>query len=162
MRKFLKKNTMAVVTSLAMAGVAFSGASFAQDDDDDGTIRLENATIVSVVHVAFKPGKRARAMEIINEHFAPAGQAAGLPGPLYAIHMSTGKWDMILAWEMEGGFDDLMWVRSPNDVTWFNSLTEQEGSAEAAQALLEEYISSIASRYEEVAHIHNPDDSGDE
>ncbi len=162
MRKFLKKNTIAVVASLAMAGIAFSGASFAQDDDDDGTIRLENVTIVSVVHVAFKPGKRARAMEIINEHFVTAGAAAGTPGPVYAIHLETGKWDMILAWEMEGGFDDLMWYRSPNDVTWFNALAAQEGGEEAAQALLTEYRSLVASRYEEVAHIHNPDDGGDE
>ena len=128
----------AIAASLALAGTAFSGASFAQDDDDDGTIRLENVTIVSVVHVAFKPGKRTRAMEIIREHFAPAGQAAGLPGPMYIIHPDTGKWDAIWVWEMEGGFDDLMWVRSPNGVAWYNALAEQEGGAEGAQAILDE------------------------
>ena len=75
---------------------------------------------------------------------------------------STGKWDAIWVWEMEGGFDDLMWYRSPNDVAWFNALVELEGGEEAAQAIIDEYVSGIASGYSEVAHIHNPDDGDDE
>ncbi len=152
----------AIAASLALAGVAFSGAALAQDDDDDGTIRLDNVTIVNVAHVAFKPGKRIRAMEIIDDHFVVAGQTAGTPGPIYTIHYETGKYDMTLAWELAGGFDDLMWYRSPDDVVWFNALAELEGGAEAAQALLQEYGSLVAYRHNEVGHVHNPDDGGDE
>ena len=155
MTKLLTAAALAASLSLSLA---FSGAAFAQDDEDDGTIRLDNVTIANVVHIAFKPGARTRAMDIIDDHFAPAGAAAGTPGPLFVVHMDTGKWDMILAWEMPGGFDDLMWYRSPNSVAWFNALAEQEGGEEAAQALLTEYRSLVASRYNEVAHIHNPDD----
>ena len=57
--KSLLKAT-AITAALALAGTSFN--ALAQDDDDDdggdGTVRLENATIVEVVHIAFKPGKR--------------------------------------------------------------------------------------------------------
>lgn len=144
-----------LAAGLAVAGFAISPA-FAQESED-GTIRLENVTIVEIVHVEFKPGKRMRAMEIIDEHFVPAGQAAGLPGPMHAFHFDTGKWDAIFVWEMEGGFDDLMWYRSPDDVAWFNALAEQEGGEEAAQAVIDEYLSSVANGYSEVGHVHNPE-----
>lgn len=151
----------AFAASLALAGVAFGGVSLAQDGDDDGTLRLENVTIVEVVYISFIPGKRNRAMEIINDYFVPASEAAGIAGPLEAIHFDTGKWDMVLLWEMKGGFDDLMWYTSPDDLKWFAALVEIAGGEEEAQAIWGEYISYVASAHNEVAHIHNPED-GDE
>ena len=159
MKIITKIKITSLVLAFALTGMA--GPVLAQDEEDDGTIRLENVTIINVVHVAYKPGKRQRAMEIIDDHFAAAREAAETPGPLYVIHYDTGKYDVTLAWELAGGFDDLMWYRSPNNVAWFNALAELEGGEEAAQALLAEFRSLIAHRHNEVAHIHNPED-GDE
>jgi hypothetical protein len=32
-------------------------------------------------------------MQIITEHFMPAGEKSGVPAPILAIHFQTGKWD---------------------------------------------------------------------
>lgn len=160
--KSLLKAT-ALTAALALAGTAFSGTALAQDDDEgDGTARLENVTIVEVVYISFKPGKRTRALEIINDYFVPAGDAAGTAGPMTAIHFDTGKWDMVILWELEGGFDDLMWYVSPDDLKWFAALTEMAGGEEEAGAIWGEYIGLVANAHNEVAHIHNPDDGDDE
>lgn len=159
----MKIITKLKITSLALAFAltGMAGPVLAQEDEDDGTLRLENVTIINVVNVAFKTGARTRAMEIINEHFIAAREASGTPGPLYVIHYDTGKYDMTLAWKLAGGFDDLMWYRSPNRVAWFKALAELEGGEEAARALLAEYRSLVAHRHNEVGHVHNPED-GDE
>ncbi len=154
----------ALTAALALAGTSFN--ALAQDDDDDdggdGTVRLENATIIEVVHIAFKPGKRTRAMEIITDYFIAASDAAGTAGPLYNIHYDTGKYDITIAWVLEGGFDDLMWYVSPDDLKWFAALAEQVGGEEEANAIWGEYIGLVAHAHSEVGHIHNPDDGDDE
>lgn len=148
-------------TTVLAASLAFSGAALAQDDDDDGTIRLENVTILDVIHVDFKPGQREAAMTIIDDYFIKATEVAGLPGPVVSIHFDTGKWDAIWAWVMPGGYEDLMWYRSPDDIKWFAALAEITGSEEAAQAKWEEYISKVASAYREVAHVHNEEEAAE-
>lgn len=158
--KSLLKAT-ALTAALVLAGTSFNAT--AQDEDEgDGTARLENVTIVEVVYINFKPGKRTRAMEIINEYFVPAGEAAGTAGPMLAIHFDTGRFDMAILWELEGGFDDLMWYVSPDDLTWYAALAELAGGEDEAGAIWGEYISYVANAHNEVAHIHNPDDGDDE
>ncbi len=158
--KSLLKAT-ALTAALILAGTSFTAT--AQDEDEgDGTARLENVTIVDVVYINFKPGKRTRAMEIINEYFVPASEAAGTAGPLQVIHFDTGRFDMVILWEMEGGFDDLMWYVSPDSLKWFAALSEIAGGEEEAGAIWGEYISYVANSHNEVAHIHNPDNGDDE
>ena len=64
-------------------------------------------------------------MQIISEHFKPAADKAGLPGPLGSIHFQTGHWDMLTAWSLDGGMADLEWNRSEDDIKWWNSLADQ-------------------------------------
>ena len=112
-------NTIAVLASL----VLFSGSVFAQDDDEGPITQGDDAKYLSITHVKFKPGQRESAMEIIEEHFKPAGAKAGTAGPIMEIHYQTGKWDAAFIWEMAGGMKDLEWYRSPNDVKWFAALS---------------------------------------
>ena len=152
----------ALTAALALAGTAFSGTALAQDDDEgDGTDRLENVTIIEVVYIKFKPGKRARAIEIMNEYFAPAS-AVSAGGPRAVLHFETGKWDIVILWELKGGFDDLMWSVSPEDLTWHATFSEIAGGEEEADAIWDEYISYMANSQTEVGHLHNPDDGDDE
>ena len=78
----------------------------------------------------YKSGKRERAFEIIADHFKPAGEKAGLPGPLGTLHFQTGESDALFVWEMKGGMADLEWYRSEDDIKWYASLVEQEGGEE--------------------------------
>lgn len=137
--------------------VLFSGASFAQDSDDGPVTQGDDARYLSVTHVKFKPGQRESAMQLITEHFKPAGAKAGTPGPIMEIHYQTGKWDAAFVWEMAGGMKDLEWYRSPNDIKWWEALSELEGGADKAEAVWAEYISKVASAVTEVGHHHVPE-----
>lgn len=147
---------VAVAASLALAGAAI-GPAVAQESEN-GTVRLENVTIVEIVHVSFKPGARTRAMEIIDNYFVPASEAAATPGPMHVYHFDTGMWDMILVWEMKGGFDDLMWYVSTEELKWRAAVAQIAGGEEEGKAIWDEYISLVARAHNEVGHVHNPEE----
>ena len=149
---------LAVSTALAM----FTIPASAQDDDEGPVTQGEDARYVSATLVKFKSGKRGRAFEIIADHFAPAGEKAGTPGPLGAIHLQTGKWDALFVWNLEGGMADLEWYRSEDDIKWFAALAEQEGGEEAAGELLAEYQSLVAEAETNVGHYHAAQEDADE
>jgi hypothetical protein len=145
--------------AVAAAFVMFAVPASAQDDDTGPITQGEDAKYISITHIKFKPGKREGAMQIIGEHFGPAAEKAGLPGPILAIHYQTGEWDLTAVWEMEGGMADLEWYRSPDNVKWFAALAEQEGGAEQAAALLDEYRGMIDEAHSEVGHYHTGEEA---
>jgi hypothetical protein len=149
---------LAVTAALTMFAVPVS----AQDDEEGPMTQGDDARYVSATYVKFKPGKRERAFEIIAEHFMPAGEKAGTPGPLGVIHFQTGEWDAIFVWKLEGGMADLEWYRSPDNIKWYAALAEQEGGKEAAGELMGEYRSLIAEAQTEVGHYHATEDDADE
>jgi len=151
------KKSRSFVAIAATAALTFFALPAAAQDDEGGPITQgEDAHYVSVTYVKFHTGKRERAMEIISEHFVPASEKAGLAGPLGTIHFQTGEWDMLVAWDLDGGMADLEWYRSEDDIKWWNSLVEQEGGEEAADALMGEYLSLIDEAETDVGHYHAP------
>ena len=154
------KTTKLLLASAALAALSvIAMPASAQDTDDGAMTQGEDAVYISVAHIKFKPGKRERAMEILAEHFRPAGEAAGLPGAMLSIHYQTGKWDAAWIWVLEGGMADLEWYRSPNNIKWWNSLVEREGGVEAAQALMSEWQDSVAEGFTEVGHYHTGEEA---
>jgi len=142
---------LAVAAALAMFAVPASA------QEDEGPITQgDDAHYISATLVKFKTGKRERAMEIIADHFKPAGEKAGLPGPLGTIHFQTGEWDALFVWDLEGGMADLEWYRSEDDIKWWAALVELEGGEEAAGALWAEYQSLVDEAETDVGHYHAP------
>ena len=135
----------------------FSMPAVAQDDDGGPISQGDDAKYLDVTYIKFKAGQRESAMQIITEHFMPAGEKSGVPGPILAIHFQTGKWDAAFIWQMEGGMADLEWYRSPNDVKWFAAMAELEGGEDKAQAVWADYVSKIAHAQTEVGHHHVPE-----
>ena len=149
---------LAVSAALSMFAVPAS----AQEDEDGPMTQGDDAHYISSTLVKFKPGKRERAFEIIAEHFMPAGEKAGTPGPLGVIHYQTGEWDALFVWDLEGGMADLEWYRSPDNIKWYAALAEQEGGEEAAGELMAEYRSLIDEAETDVGHYHaDKEDSGE-
>ena len=132
----------------------FVAPASAQDDDEGPTKWGEDAKYVSVTYVKFKPGKREEGMEIIAEHFKPASEKAGLPGPVMIIHFQTGKWDAVYAWDLEGGMADLEWYRSPDDIKWYEALAELNGGAEAAGEIMAQWSAAVADSLTQIGHYH--------
>ena len=149
------------VTSIRGKLIAASAAVFlfatpalAQDDEGGPTTWGEDAKYVTAGLVKFKAGKRERAMEIIAEYFVKATEKAGTPGPMLVIHMQTGRWDLAAIWELEGGTADLEWYRSPNNIKWYEALTEIAGGEEEAAAIMKEWSGSIADSTSNLGHYH--------
>ena len=78
--------TLLLLTATSTVSVAQEAARFADD-----------AVYLRIEFVSYKPGKAAEAYGIINNHFAPAGDAAGLPGPVI-VHFQTGQFDAAFHW----------------------------------------------------------------
>lgn len=140
----------------------FTVPAAAQDDEDGPMTMGDDARYVSATVVKYKPGKRERALEIIADHFVPAGEKAGTPGPLGVIHYQTGEWDALFVWNLEGGMADLEWYRSEDNIKWFAALAEQEGGKEAAGELVAEYRSLVDEAETDVGHYHADEDKTDE
>ena len=132
----------------------------AQDDDGGPQTQGDDAVYLSITFVDYKAGMRADAFQIIAEHFKPAGEKAGVRGPV-AIHFQTGSWDAAFHWRLEGGMADLEWYVSPDNIKWMEALAEQEGSKEAAEELRAKYSSMIARSRTEVGHRHIPEGEED-
>jgi hypothetical protein len=128
--------------------------SLAQDEQNGPMTWGEDAQYDQVVFIKFKPGKRERAMQIIDEYFVPASEKAGTSEPIYVEHFQTGEWDMLLVWHLQGGTADLKWYRSADDIKWFNALAELNGGQEAAQKLWDEFSSAIADSVTQLGHHH--------
>jgi hypothetical protein len=144
------KKLLAVLCILAIVAFVFPTASRAQQANKP--MRYENVAWKTITYVKFVSGKRNKALGIIRDHFQKAAQTARLPGPAM-YEMRTGEWDLVLVWEMKEGVENLTWERSPNSVAWFKALGEQEGGADKAQALYDEYNSLVAEGHSEIAML---------
>ena len=107
----------------------------------------------SIHFIKFKPGKRARAHEIIDDYYIPADKAAGIGGGTIDLHLNTGEWDGVVAFPMSGGPADMTWDTSPNDVKWMAAMSEIAGGMDKAQAILAEWDSLVEDEEIHVGHI---------
>jgi hypothetical protein len=97
-----------------------------------------------IVNVDFHNGKAGDARRIIEDHYMPAGEAAGTPTPVMLLWNETGEWDLTIIWHMKDGPASMEWQRSPDGVKWWQTFVEREGGEEAAEAIQEEYSGLVA------------------
>ena len=143
----------ASVTAACMAMCFGATMTLAQEAANYG----DDAAYIRVVCVSYKNGKAGEAYGIINDHFAPAGAAAGLTGPV-TIHFQSGQWDAAFHWRLEDGLADLEWRISPNNAAFRAALVANEGSEEAADEILDRYDSLIARTNTVIGHRHVTED----
>ena len=124
-----------VVMLLVTSGV------FAQEEVKPA--KYENVTWHRVVMVDYKPGENTRIKEIIKIYQA-AGAEAKTKSP-EIFWFSTGEYDAMFIWTMEGGPSDMEWYRDSSDIKWRAAMVKQLGSEEAVNKLNEEYSSLVSS-----------------
>ena len=105
--------------------------------------KYENVTWHRVVMVDYKPGQNARVKEIIKIYEA-AGAEAKTKGP-EKYWFSTGEYDAMFIWTMDGGPSDMEWYRSDSNIKWRAAMVKQLGSEEAVNKLQEEFSSLVSS-----------------
>lgn len=114
---------------------------FAQSDEMKPT-KYEGSTWYSVGFSDIKPGKVGDAKKII-QMYMEASDASGTQKP-EIYWFETGKYDMMVVWELEGGPSDLEWKWSPRGIKWYKAFIEQVGSEEEAERIQEEFTSYMA------------------
>jgi len=147
---------MSVIT-VSMALIFCSTPALAQDD---GPSKRQGVEYVTIVFTDYKLDKRDEARGIIADHFVPANEKAGTPGPALTIHFQTGEWDTIDIWALEEGMAELEWTRvsSPNRIKWKAALDEQVGGEDQGTELINRFRAAIAHRRIEVGHHHLSDE----
>lgn len=115
--------------------------------------RMENTDWKNIVYVDFHPGKRGRALEIIDNHYMKAAEKAGTSTPQMRVEFATGEWDMMIVWHMKEGVESMTWELSPDNIAWRKALNEQEGGKEKADELMAEYQSLIAHSKNEIGMV---------
>ena len=141
------KKIIAILCAIVIAAFVFPATSRAQEAKPK---RYENVEWKSIVYVEFVTGKRGRALEIIRDHFEKAAKTAGTSSPV-RYEMRTGQWDLLIVWTMKEGIESMNWEVSADGIAWRKALNDQEGGAEKAKALLDEYNSLIANIHSEIA-----------
>lgn len=149
------KKLIVLATGAALATAFAAPVTFAQEEMKPA--KQENAVYLSMVLVKYKGGMRRKAMEHIDKYFVPAGQKAGTPGP-WTLHFDSGPWDAAYFWDHKGGYADLEWETSENDVKWMKALADLNGGQEAAMKLLDDYYGMIAKSTSEIGHHHQTPD----
>lgn len=156
MKKIRISSIVAAIGSILLLG---SGMSLAQDSD--GAIRFgennEEAVYIRVVFVSYKAGKAGEAYGILANHYRPAAEAAGLSRPVI-VHFQTGPYDAAFHWRLDDGMSEMEWQRSPRNVRFRAALAAQEGSDEAAQAVVDRYDALVARSVTTLGHRHIAED----
>jgi hypothetical protein len=127
----------------------FISAFLLAHPDEPTPSKSSNVVWHSITVVDYKPGTVETAREIIQK-YESASEKAGTPSPVI-YWFESGKYDMVVTWELKNGPDDLNESWSPADESWWAALVSQEGSEEAARQLHASYQDLIDSSITNVA-----------
>ncbi len=122
--------------------VLFLGSSVVSAQEDVKPAKYENVSWHNVVLVDFKSGENSRVKEIIKIYQA-AGEEAKTKGP-EIYWFSTGEYDAMFIWTMEGGPSEMEWYRDADNIKWRAAMVKQLGSEEAVNKLNKEYSSLVS------------------
>ena len=133
---------------LLIVGAMLFIASSVLAQDDPKPEKYKNVSWHTVVKIDYKSGKVSRAKQIIKMYEA-AGAEAGTKGP-EKFWFSTGKYDAMFIWTMEGGPADLEWWRTEDNIKWRAAMIKQVSSEEKLKKIQEEFSSLVASSTSEI------------
>jgi hypothetical protein len=135
MSRVLRSTALVFLTATAVAPLAAQEAVAPK--------KHENMNWFWMANVKFKPGKLDDGLKIINERFAPAGNAVGMTGVRMLQHTGV-EWDLTLLFPVAEGPRALEWAMSPEDAKWMNELAKREKGMPNVMALLSRYSDLIA------------------
>ncbi len=132
---------MKTIKSLLLVAVFLCAIPFASAQDMEAK-KYDDPTWVNMVYIKFKPMKKGPALDIVEEYFAKADENAGIDPPT-AYHLATGKYDMLVIWEMPEGVETLNYEMTPDDVKWMEEMAKLAGGQGEAMSKMEEFYSYV-------------------
>ena len=132
-----------------LASVLFISAGLFAHPDEPTPSKHSNYSWHTVTLVDYMPGTEESARQLIIK-FESASIAAGAQAPV--IHwFETGKYDVVVTWNLEKSPEKDQWTWSPDGESFWKALVAQEGSAEAARKIQDEYSALVASSVTNIA-----------
>lgn len=117
------------------------------------TTTEEPRTTYQVTMLKFAPGGADRWTELMQDHYAKAAKAAGLPET--QVHwIMDGPWNIMLVRPMRRGMAALDAHDTPETAAYMKALAAQEGSEEAAKKINDEDEKLIADSMRFYTHTH--------
>ncbi len=139
----MKKITL-IIPLLLISAIIFS-----HPPDEPNPANLSDVSWHSIRLVEFESGSIDEVKQIIQK-FETASVSAGIP-PTSVRWFESGKYDLVVIWEMDQQPTVPDWNWNPQVDKWWNSFVAQEGSEEAAQKLQDQYTSLINSTVTNIA-----------
>jgi hypothetical protein len=103
----------------------------------------------TVTLIDYKPDAEDAAREMVKK-FESATLSAGISLPV--VHwFENGKYDLVVTWKLDKSPESDHWTWSPESETWWKAFVEQEGSAEAATQIKNNYEALVASSVTKIA-----------
>ncbi|MFD1094987.1 hypothetical protein [Salegentibacter chungangensis] len=126
--------------TLILAAFLFCGQGlFAQEM---GPKKYENPNWIYVSFIKFHPGKKDKAVKIIDDYFAKADANAGISPPT-VLNMTTGDFDFVVVWKLEEGIETLNYEISPDDAKWYAEMGKLAGGMDKAEEVMQEFFSYV-------------------
>jgi len=98
-----------------------------------------------VLYAKFKPGKAPEALKIIHEHFWAVDKKVGRKA--IPFDFMTGEWDHVVYFPYDTAHMDTI----PAGAEWWKAFVEQEGGADQAQRLFQNFLDLHANSKSEIA-----------
>ena len=108
----MKRATQLLATILM---IVFTTSLSAQDMKPK---KYDNPQWYHIVYIDYEAGTMAKAKQIIDDYYAKASEKSGTPGPVLALEMNTGEYDMMIVWHLTEGLDELNWEITANNIKW--------------------------------------------
>ena len=138
------KKIALIIPMLLMSAIIFS-----HPPDEPNPVNLSDVSWHSIRLVEFENGRIDEVKDIIHK-FETASTSAGIP-PTSVRWFESGKYDLVVIWEMDQQPAVSEWNWSPQVDKWWSSFVAQEGSEEAAQKIQDQYKSLVTSTVTNIA-----------
>lgn len=122
---------------------------FSHPADEPNPAKVSDVSWHSVRLLEFETGSLDEVKKIIQK-FETASEAAGLPATSIRW-FESGKYDLVVIWELDQEPIGSEWDWSPLADTWWSSFVAQEGSEEAAKQIQDHYQSLVTSTVTNIA-----------
>ena len=134
--------------ALLVSALVISAGLFAHPDEPKPPAN-SHFSWHTVTLIDYKPGAEDAARELIKK-FESATLSAGIALPV--VHwFENGKYDLVVTWKLDKSPESDQWTWSPDNDNWWKALVAQEGSAEAASAVKDNYEALVASSVTKIA-----------
>jgi hypothetical protein len=126
-----------------------SALIFSHPPDEPNPAKISEVSWHSIRLVEFEAGSLDEVKKIIRK-FESASEATGLSATSIRW-FESGKYDLVVIWELDQKPIGSEWNWSPLADEWWNSLVTQEGSEEAALRIQDQYQSMVTSTVTNIA-----------